>query len=106
MLYYSVPLRRLEALIETILEDFERSGHENFESFSRHVLAPQSIEALQLWFLARQLWDLEAEVFRDFFAAEEHAWMAKLRTFPRYPEHEEIYETVKELSHRVWDRGR
>jgi ferredoxin-nitrite reductase len=106
MLYYSVPLRCLGALLDTILEDFEGSGHASFESFSRSVLAPQSIEALQLWYLARQLWDLD-ETFREAFRrADESAWLEGVRRLPGFPSHEEIYECVRELSHRVWDLSR
>jgi ferredoxin-nitrite reductase len=106
MLYYSVPLRRLGALLDTILEDFEGSGHESFESFSRRVLAPQSIEALQLWYLARQLWDLDGATREAFRRADESAWLERVRRLPGFPSQEELYECVRELSHRVWDFGR
>jgi len=105
MLYYSVPLRKLGELIDMILVDFERSGAESFEIFSRRTLSPQSVESLQLWYLARQLWDLDEATLEAFHRGDESAWLDRVRRLPGFPAHEELYECVRELSHRVWDSG-
>ncbi|WP_292664199.1 hypothetical protein [Nitratifractor sp.] len=103
LLYYSVPLRSLDDLLRVILDDFEASGLESFESFSRNVLARYSIEFLQLWYLLRQLYPLGPESKRRFFAGEEAGLLEEFRTLEAYPGTDELYEIVRRLSHRLWD---
>ncbi len=55
MLYYSVPKRVTNSLIETILDDFEESNCDSFMKFSRDVLLKYSTEFLQLWLCKRVL---------------------------------------------------
>ena len=103
LLYYSVPLRSLDALLEAIMDDFERSGLESFESFSREVLARYSIEFLQLWYLLRQLYRLKPKCGQQFLAGEEARLLEEFRSLEGYPDTDELYETVRRLSHRLWD---
>jgi len=103
MLYYSVPLRRLNDLVEAIMEDFEHSKTDNFETFNRKTLRLYGVGTLQLWYLARQLWKLDGAIMEDFFRGDEKACLSTLRSLPGFPAHPDLYETVRELSHRLWD---
>ncbi|WP_457605774.1 hypothetical protein [Nitratifractor sp.] len=103
MLYYSVPLRMLEQLIHTILDDYERSGEESFESFSRNVLSRFEIETLQLWYILRQLYELPRESFDAFFDGEETMLLKSFESLDGLTLHEELYETIREQSHLLWD---
>jgi len=104
MLYYSVPLRKLNDLIHTILDDFERSAQESFEAFSRTVLSRYSVEFLQLWYLLRQLYDLDEKWMNLFLSANEEELLQQMGQLENFPTHEEIYEITRELSHRLWDQ--
>jgi ferredoxin-nitrite reductase len=103
MLYYSVPLRRLNDLIHTILDDFEASGRKNFEAFSREVLNRYTVEFLQLWYLLRQLYDLDEKWINLFLSVNEKELLQQMEQLENFPSHEEIYEITRELSHRLWD---
>ena len=103
MLYYSVPLRMLEELIHTILDDFEASALPAFEAFSRTVLSRYSVEFLQLWYLLRQLYDLDETWINLFLSVNEEKLLQQMEQLENFPSHEEIYEITRELSHRLWD---
>ncbi|ADV46863.1 nitrite/sulfite reductase [Nitratifractor salsuginis] len=103
MLYYSVPLRRLGELLHTILDDYEASDRADFETFSREVLARYSIETLQLWYLVRQLHELPNNLVELFYAGDEFVLLSKIDELPDMPQNPELYEKIKQLSHRLWD---
>ena len=104
MLYYSVPLRMLDDLIHTILDDYEASGLASFEEFSREVLAQYSIELLQLWYILRQLYDLDETMKKGFRKGSEEKLLRNFKKLDKYPVSDELYEIVRELSHRLWDK--
>ena len=101
LLYYSVPLRKLSALIHAILDSYEASGRKNFEAFSRHTLSVYSTEFLQLWFVAVQLYDL-SELHEKFFRGEaESALLTRLQK--NDGEERPVDEWIRILTHRLWD---
>ncbi len=104
MIYYSVPERCLEGLFRVMIEDFERSGFETFEGFNRDVLNRYSVELLQAWYLVRQLFEIEEEVYRIFLAGndENELWSA-LEMQSGFPSCDERYEAIREMTHRLWD---
>jgi len=104
MLYYSVPLRHLNALLLTILEDFEESGLESFERFSREVLAVYPIEFLQVWYLIRQLHPLEPRTIRYFLRHDHSALLEAVEAVEAGSFLGDLHENVRRLSHRLWDR--
>ena len=104
MIYYSVPERNLGGLFQVITEDFERSGLKTFEAFSRDVLNRYSVEMIQAWYLVRQLFGAGEEVYRMFLSGddEKKLWSV-LKAIPGFPAHEERYEAIREMTHRLWD---
>ena len=53
LILMAVPLHGLEHFIDTVLDEFEQSGYEDFEQFSKEVLNHFSADFLALWFLAK-----------------------------------------------------
>ncbi|WP_456382592.1 nitrite/sulfite reductase [Hydrogenimonas sp.] len=51
LVLYSVPLRALEAMLDTVALLFERSGYDDFELFAKEVLNRYSEAALAFWLL-------------------------------------------------------
>jgi len=103
MIYYSVPERMLAPLIKTIVEDFVRSNSEDFETFSRGILRKYSVEFLQLWWIVRQLHELSEEVLGGFIRADETWLLEKLACVIALPDADALHDTIRVLSHRLWD---
>jgi len=53
LILMAIPLHGLNDMIEVILDTFEQSGYDDFETFSRKVLNRYSTDFLALWFLAK-----------------------------------------------------
>ena len=109
MLYYSVPLRKITELFDVIIDDFERSTLDDFETFSYKVLNQHDIEFLQLWYIARQLYVMDASIFTLFFSTSEvEINEAKifdyLKELTKESGHEVYAMLTRELSHRLWDQ--
>jgi len=104
MLYYSVPSRCIGALIEVLVEDFEKSGKESFESFSAEILGAYDEDFLRLWYIIRQLYELDDEFMELFFAGKRDRLLAHFEKLEGYPLYENIHDTIKELSHTLWDK--
>lgn len=51
LIYWAVPLRKLNALLEVIMAEFERSGYKDFEDFSLFTLNKKNQEVLAWYFL-------------------------------------------------------
>ncbi len=103
MLYYSVPKRSTNLLIENILDDFEASGEATFVSFSQNILSKFQIETLQIWFLVKELYPLK-DARDELFATNEQRLLEKIsQTLKVEITQESITEIIKEISHRVWD---
>ncbi len=51
LIYWAVPLRKLNEMIEVVLDEFENSPFRDFEEFSKEVLNSYSSEFLAFWFL-------------------------------------------------------
>jgi len=104
MLYYSVPLRKLNRLIETILEDFQLSRLSSFEEFSREVLAIYPIEFLQIWYIIRQLYPFSPQSI-EFFLQHDHSLLIReIEVFEPNCFLGDLNKKIGELSHRVWDQ--
>ena len=104
MIYYSVPERKMEALLSVILDEYEHSGLPDFESYARHI-RHYSTEWLQLWYLLHLNGQLTEEIQAGFLdGRDEKALVAetteKLGTDPG----EGYADAIRSLSHRVWDQ--
>ncbi|BAF70062.1 ferredoxin--nitrite reductase [Nitratiruptor sp. SB155-2] len=53
LIFWAVPLRKLNALIETILDIFERSGYDSFETFCQNEINQYEEEKVAYFFLLR-----------------------------------------------------
>ena len=109
MLYYSVPLRKISELFNVILDDLEQSTFNDFETFSYTVLNRHDIEFLQLWYIARQLYVIDASMFTLFFSTSEIEHNeAKifdyLKELTKESGHGVYAMLTRELSHLLWDQ--
>ncbi len=52
LIYWAVPLRRLDKVVDAIIDEYENSGCESFVDFA-HRLQDYGVEFLALWFLAK-----------------------------------------------------
>jgi len=109
MLYYSVPLRKITQLFDVILDDFERSTLNDFETFSYTVLNRHNIEFLQLWYIARQLYVIDETMFTLFFSTSEVEFneakiFTNLKKITKESTHEVYAMLTRELSHLLWDQ--
>jgi len=102
MLYYSVPQRETNALIEVILDDFEESRFESFRDFSKNILNRYKIETLQLWYLVKSIFDISGEIKKLFFSGDEERLIESFDSFLKI-DRENINQSIKELSHTLWD---
>jgi len=53
LIFWAIPLRILNSVIEVIIKEFEHSGYKKFESFSKNILNNFESEFLAFWFLAK-----------------------------------------------------
>jgi len=63
LIFWAIPLRILNSVIEVIIKEFEHSGYKKFESFSKNILNNFESEFLAFWFLAKLY--TKKEVFLD-----------------------------------------
>ncbi len=103
MLYYSVPKRVMNSLINTILDDFEMSGYPSFMRFSQNILSNYSIQFLQLWYIAKEVFKLGRDDIKLFLSVDEVKVLNRLRDFIDIEDSEDLSENIKELSHKLWD---
>jgi len=105
MLYYSVPKRVTNSLIETILDDFEESNCDSFMKFSRDVLLKYSTEFLQLWFVVREFFRLPKDLKEGFFNSNERDMVLKLGYFMGVDlkDKKDLSFKTREISHKLWD---
>ena len=53
LIFWAVPLRRLNEVIDVVLAEFKRSGFQDFENFSEHILLKYEPEFLAWYILAK-----------------------------------------------------
>jgi len=105
LLYASVPLKHLRSLVEAILDEFEQSGEDDFEAFSRRLLWPRSEAFLAMWFAAK-LYLRRSGVHIALSEEAEKAQFAALQRYEGflYDENDEGYiNTIRYLTHALWD---
>ncbi len=101
LIYWAIPLRALNSVINVIIEEFEASGFSDFEEFSKEVLAKFESEFLAFWFLAKlytkQKASLkEADSF-DYLLSGSGALVTEIQEGK-----DRLYESIKELERVVY----
>ena len=95
MIFWSVPLRELNNLIDIVIDEFENSVYNDFEEFSLNIINKFSEEFLSIWFLykidtKKKIYlkpDLdEKQYFKDIF------------------EEDNIKESTKKLLNKTWNQ--
>ncbi|RUM73883.1 MAG: nitrite/sulfite reductase [Sulfurovum sp.] len=97
-----VPLNALNALLRVIIREFEQSGVEDFETFSREYLNHFSSDFLYLWFLAKLRFGFDLPLEK----VSEKTLYTKLRSidgFPLVEEDERYIQSSRILMHALWD---
>jgi ferredoxin-nitrite reductase len=103
LIYHVVPLEKLSALIEVIVDEFLSSLEADFEDFSRNHLNRYSSEFLMLWFLSK-LYLKEKIAFEGREESELYALLKEREDFPKVEEKPDSYEeAVRVLMHTLWD---
>ncbi len=102
LVFYVVPLPHLNRLLEAVIEEFEASGQEDFESFSRRFLNLHSSNFLTLWFLAKLYLDEEIRLEE---VPEEvlYAKLLKCKGFPAFREDENYLESIRVMMYSLWE---
>ncbi len=101
LIYWAVPLRALNSILATIIEEFELSGLSDFETFSKEVLAKFESEFLAFWFLAKLYTKKEVSLKEpdsfNYLLSGSRALVAELKEGKN-----RLYESIKELERAVY----
>ncbi len=101
LIYWAVPLRALNSIINVIIEEFEASGFNDFEEFGKEFLAKFESEFLAFWFLAKlytkQKNTLKEPTAFNYLLEGNNAIISEPKE-----EKSRLYETIKELERRVY----
>ena len=106
----AIPLHGINDIIHVILDEFEQSGHLDFEAFSKHTLNHFSTDFLALWFLAKCYTQKSDTLKISGSAPLLHSTREEQRIVEsHFPElnlqHEEkqpFYGGIQEISQRLW----
>lgn len=112
-LFEMVPLEHIRSVIDTIIEEFEQSSCDTFESFSTNILNRCSVEFIALWILAKSdvgaivtlstMVEIGLKEKGDPFEIEKNLL---IRSFPSSSfellTKENYKETIRKLSKRLW----
>ncbi len=102
LIFGVVPLVYLKSLFEVIIEEFEASGEEDFENFSRIYLNPLSTFFLMLWFLSKLY--LKQQITLELLPEEKlYRKLSVVKDFPKFPEDENYQKSIRIMLHSLWD---
>ncbi len=101
LIYWAVPLRKLNEILKVIIEEFETSGFNSFEEFSANVLNSFEEPFLAFWFLAK-IYTKECASLKeprkfDYLLKGKNALVKELK-----PNQNLLYETIKKLEKTVF----
>ncbi len=100
LLYFSVPRRSFGDLMNVILDEFESSGANTFEEFSRSVLSRFDDEWLQLWFLLKI--DGTADAHLGMYQSQDEATEHLYKNGIVDP-NSQMSDIIRDISHKAWD---
>lgn len=115
-LFDIVPLEHVKSVIELIIEAYEQSGCDTFESFSARILNRYSIEFIALWFLAKLqsgskivlygIDRVENIAVEEMFTAEKELL---IRSFPEVDFvtliDNNFNDVIRQMSKKLWSDG-
>jgi len=85
-----------------IIDEFEASGEEDFEDFSRKYLNPLSTFLLMLWFLAKLY--LKKPITLEVLPEEElYQKLSVVKDFPKFSDDENYQKSIRIMLHSLWD---
>ena len=94
LIFWAVPLRKLNELLRVILNEYQRSGYDDFKDFSKNVLNYYSEQFLALWFLAKWFG------YEGGLSENEEILLAKLKKEPFFKE--DILKTIQWLEKELF----
>ena len=101
LIYWAIPLRALNSVINVIVQEFEASGFSDFEEFSKEILANFESEFLAFWFLAKLYTKQKASLKEpdsfDYLLSGSDALVSELKEGK-----DRLYESIKELERLVY----
>jgi ferredoxin-nitrite reductase len=102
LIFPSVPLPHLTALIEKIIDTYEESGEEDFEHFTKVYLNPHTTFFVMLWFLA-QLYLQQPPKLTQESETVLYGRLTACEDFPVFEDDEEYLQSIKVMMHALWD---
>ncbi len=101
LIYWAIPLRALNSIVNVIVQEFEASCFSDFEEFSKEVLAKFESEFLAFWFLAKLYTKKKVSLKEpdsfDYLLNGSSALVGELKEGK-----DRFYESIKELERRVY----
>lgn len=116
-LFSLVPYEHIAPLLELIIDEYERSGFETFESFSAEILNGYSIGFLSIWFLAKLDTGLRQALHRPDKHkpfCDEYPFAAEKDILEQYFENEafltliedDFQDAIRQMSKKLWSSGK
>jgi len=101
LIFWAIPLRILNSIVEVIIKEFEHSGYKKFETFSENVLSKFESEFLAFWFLAKLYTKKETYLDKpdgfDYLLDKNRGLVKELKEGKN-----RLYETIKLLERLVF----
>lgn len=114
-LFEMVPLEHIRSVIDLIIEEYEQSGCDTFESFSAQILNRYSIEFIALWFLIKlesgavtllhEMDTLEHIAKENHFMAEKELLIGCFSTAILELVDDSFNDAIRQLSQKLWSVG-
>lgn len=116
-LFEMVPLEHIRSVIDSIIDEYELSGCDTFESFSTDILNRYSIEFIALWILAKlesgSTMTLHAIDTQGNLCEEDQFIIEKELLFQCFPKtsylpliDDNFSDTIRQLSKKLWSVGK
>ncbi|HZF69403.1 nitrite/sulfite reductase [Sulfuricurvum sp.] len=116
-LFEMVPLEYIRSVIDSLIEEYEQSGCDTFESFSTDILNRYSAEFIALWILVKlesgSTIKLHAIDTQDNLCEEDKFIIEKELLFQCFPKasyvpliDDNFSDTIRQLSKKLWSVGK
>ncbi len=102
LLFYSVPLRSLNILLDIILDDFQKSGYPIFEEFSINILRRCEQETLQLRYAITKEYNTDS-ITRSFLNIDKETLIDHIYTAYQLDREIKLIDAIKIITHKSWD---